>query len=736
MPTAFSFVHRGIVASTLFTLLVCGAAVSRATEVEDERPTIQIGWTKTAPTIDGHFSPDEWADAAHIDGLTQATPDQGETATQRTEVWVMTDEDHLYVAARMWDTNPEEIVGYAMARDANLRSDDRFGFTLDPFLDRQDGYFFQINSNGSRRDFIFEGGGFEPSWDGRWYGRASVDDEGWIIEIALPYSTINFNPGADVWGFNVARGIRRRNEIDRWADAVRNRFLFSMGRAGNLTGMKGVKQGAGLQVVPSATLRRVDDTNQVARDDEKRHYTRLDPSLDIFYKATPSVTTAITVNTDFGESEVDERQVNLSRFGLRFPEKRDFFLQDTLIFEFANLTGNGQPFFSRRIGLGEDGEPEGILAGGKITGRIGRFKIGVLDVVLDDHDRVDQQNVLVARAAANFGESALGVILTHGDPSAMSNNTVIGGDYNYRNTDFLGGQSLYARAWIQGSFSDPDSGPGADAEAIDGSGLAYGLRIEYPNDTTSWRFSAEILEDEFNPALGFANRVGIRDYRGEYRRRWRPQSSRIQTVDTKVEGRLVTGFSPEVQTGHFQWTLLEIASPIQDAIRLGYSHRYEFVQTPFENLDVPVGRFHFDEALLQFKFSKNRWIGGEVFVGAGSFFDGTRTRARADLSFRFSKFLQTSLVYSINDIRLPGGDDLIHLLSTRFSVLFTPDISWITLVQFDNVSDSIGINSRLRWIIEDGREVFLVLNQGLDTSHGIEAGRTAPLIKLQWTFRF
>jgi hypothetical protein len=722
-------------------ILLFGPAPALAEDVTNddgsERPTINIGWTQNAPTIDGHFSPGEWSDAAHVDGLTQASPDPGAAPTQRTEVWIMTDKDHLYVAARLWDTNPEEIVRHAMSRDADIRKDDRFGFTLDPFLDRQNGYFFQVNANGSRRDFLFGGGGLEPSWDGRWYARASVDEKGWIVEFAIPYATINFDPDANVWGFNMARGIRRRSEIDRWADPVLERFLTSMGRAGNLVGMQGVSQGLGLRIVPSATLRRVDDSNQIMGDDGERHFTRADPSLDAFYKVTPSVTTALTVNTDFGESEVDARQVNLTRFSLRFPEKRDFFLQDTLIFNFANLNRkNGQPFFSRNIGLRDDGEPEGITAGGKITGRVGRFKFGILDVVLDKHDQVDVENVLVARGAMNLGESTLGVILTNGDPSAMATNTLIGVDYNYRNTAFMNGQSLNASVWVQNSFSNPDRAFEDDDSAINGSGMSYGVKVEFPNDTYKWLVSAEVLDSDFNPALGFVNRVGIRDYNAEFRRRWRPKSLILLTADTQITGQLVTGTSSEIKSGLVSWTLADLANSVGDAVRFRYVHRFEFVETEFPNLNISNGRYHFDEGEIRFTLSKNRRIGGEVVVGAGTHFNGSLTRARANLIFRFSKFVQTGVVYSVNDFRLPGGNELFHVLGVTMSLLFTPDISWVTLVQFDNNTDSIDINSRLRWIIEDGREIFLILNQGLDTSDGLRAERTAPLVKLQWTFRF
>ena len=730
-------IRRLLFGLAIMPCLFTGVAIEvSASEEAPYRPSVDIGWTSRPPEIDGHLGSDEWSDAAHIDGLTQATPDEGEVATQRTEIWLMTDGDNLYVAARLWDTNPEEMVAYANRRDADTGRDDRFGFTIDPFFDRQNGYFFQVNPNGARRDALLEGGSFESNWDGRWYAKTSIDDEGWIVEIALPFDSINFDPTADVWGLNMARGIRRRNEIDRWSDPVLERFLTAMGRAGNLVGMKGARQGLGLQIVPAGTLRRVDDSNKLDDEDSERHYTRADPSLDVFYKIIPSVTTAITVNTDFGESEVDARQVNLSRFALFFPEKRDFFLQDALIFQFADLVDNGRPFFSRRIGLSPDGESEGITAGGKVTGRVGPVKIGLLNVVLDEHDRVDQQNVLVARPAMNFGESTLGAILTHGDPTGLGDNTLVGADFNYRNSDFLDNKSFNANIWVQNTFSDPDTGPNVDDDAINGSGLAYGGRIQYPNDRINWKISARTFDDEFNPALGFVNRTDIRDYAGEFRRRWRPLESFFQTVDSKVEGRLVTGFSSTVESGNFTWTPLDLATPVGDAIRFQYLHRYENVETAFENIAVPVGRFHFDEGEMRITASRNRWIGGEFLVGYGTFFDGTRTRARTDVTLRFSKFVQLGVIYGIDDVRLPDGDDLIHLLSTQLSLLFTPDISWITLVQFDNVSDSIGINSRFRWIIEDGREFFVVLNQGFDTSDGLEAGRTEPLVKFQWTFRF
>ena len=717
--------------------LAFGAAAASAAE-EPERPSIQIGWTQTAPVIDGRIDPGEWQDAAHVDGLTQALPDEGQPATERTEVWIMTDEDHLYVAARLWDSDPSQIVRNAMARDALTSGDDRFGFTIDPFLDRQNGYFFQVNSNSVRRDALLEGGNSETSWDGRWYAKATIDGEGWTVEFAIPYQSINFDPDTDVWGFNMARGIRRRDEIDRWADPVRERFLIAMGRAGNLVGMTGIRQGLGIQAIPSLTLRRVDDTNRTSDDPagDERHYSRIDPSFDAFYKATPSVTASVTTKTDFGETEVDDRQVNLGRFELFFPERRDFFLQDALIFDFGDLAENGRPFFSRNIGLDAEGEPVSILGGGKVSGRVGNVKFGVLDVVIDEKRRSDQQNLFVGRVAANFGESTLGGIVTHGEPDGDGNNTVAGLDLIYRNTNFRGGKTFRGVAWGQISHNDPHRTPAEDPP-ISGLGHAYGGRLSYPNDKHNWELLANVFDDDFDPALGFANRVGVREFRGNYRRRWRPANSVFQTIDSRIEGAVITEQGRQVETASFAWRPIEVQNYVNDGFRIEYEHLYDVVtvENPL-SFDVPAGRYHFDEGRIRFTTSENRAVTGTFVAGYGTFYDGTRARLSSDMTVRFTRHVQAGLIYGFDNLRLPGGDENIHLIRGRLSFFFNADISWVTLVQYDSVTDQIGVNSRFRWIIEDGREVFLVLNQGFDSRDDVRATRTAPLAKVQWTFWF
>jgi hypothetical protein len=488
--------------------------------------------------------------------------------------------------------------------------------------------------------------------------------------------------------------------------------------------MSGIRQGLGLEIIPTFAVRRVDDR------EEDRHYTRLEPSGDLFYKILPSLTAAITVNTDFGETEVDAREINLTRFALFYPEKRDFFLQDALIFDFANLTGNGEPFFSRRIGLTPDGASFPLVAGAKITGRItDRYKMGLLNVQADSYDAVAQQNLTVARGAVNLsGQSTLGVLVTHGNPAGGPNNTLAGMDFVYKSSDFLDGLSLVGSAWLQKSFT----------EGLHGQDIAYGGTIEYPNDTVNWSFNFMELGENFNPALGFVNRPDIREYGGHWRYRTR-RSGLLRTIDSQVGGTLVTDTENVLQTIEVRLSPLRLASYRQDVFEPIYRHYYERLDEPFEihpGVTLPVGKYHFDEAGLRLETGRSRDFRFRVLVGGGRFYNGWRATVIPLVTWRPSHHWLFEASYQYNDIALKEGDFHTHLARLQVNLQFTPNLSWVTLAQWDNQSNDLGINSRLRWIIEDGREIFLVFNQDLDTEDGVRVARTEPVLKIFWSTRF
>jgi hypothetical protein len=443
-------------------------------------------------------------------------------------------------------------------------------------------------------------------------------------------------------------------------------------------------------------------------------------------------------NTDFGETETDLRQVNLTRFILFFPEKRDFFLEDALIFNFGDLVENARPFFSRRVGLNADGESVDILGAGKVTGRVGPLKIGVLHAEMDGQKGVTDQSLTVVRPALNiFGESTLGAIVTNGDPEGESDNTLVGLDFLYRNSEFFDRRVLQGGAWIQRSFSrnaSPDVNDGDDE-------FAFGASLSYPNDIWNWEVGFEEIQENYNPALGFKSRVGIRRYdaRFRHRNRW---PGRLRTWDRQVDAKLVMNRRETVETGRLELAPVELMSDVGDSIRFAYIHEYERPFDDFEvdgGLTIEEGRYHFDAGQVTLSAAALRPLSATLLGAFGTFFDGYQTRIETSVAWRPSRHWLVAPEYIFRDLHMPSGKQEIHLARLRVNVQFTADISWVSLVQWDDVTNNIGINTRFRWIIEDGREIFIVLNQDLDTSDdigGIERGRTEPLIKIEWAFRF
>ncbi len=713
-----------------------------------EPPRIRATVVSEAPIIDGYLDDRVWQQAFAVEDFTQVEPIPGAEPSERTLIYVARDEKNLYFGIRCYDRDPSSIVAKRMQRDASIFYDDRVEIVLDTFHDHRNGYLFAINPVGGRQDAIFEGEIFMQEWDGIWYAEARLDEQGWVAEIAIPFQTLSYDPGTDTWGINMLRGIRRNDERIHWADPTLDRAFFKMSHAGVLEGMRGISQGLGLDIKPYFSLGYEDDPS-IDRSKEI-----VEPGGDIAFKLTPSLTATATVNTDFAETEIDEAQSTVTRFALFFPEKRDFFLQDAGIFEFADLQheiispdgdtdANGRPFFSRKIGLSATGEEVDILAGGKLTGRIGPLNIGLLDVQLDEHDDVNSQNLAVGRVAVNlFGESKLGAIVTNGDPNSNENNTLVGTDFNYRNSHFLGNRVLEGRLWYQHSFS----------QGVDDEEMAYGATLSYPNDRVNWFVNYREIEENFNPALGFVNRRGFRRYEGQFRYRIRPGGV-LRTIDNTVEGKVFTDSSNDVQTWRVRVFPFTLTNNVGDFIQFAYAHDYDAPRVPFpikDNIFIPSGRYNFDQGAISLRSSRNRPFRANFTVAGGSFYSGETLHIVPGLEWRPSKHLFFSGDYNLTQLwvdalRLKSDGTfsakkseyvLRHLVRVRVDISFTPNLSWNTFVQWDDSSDSMAINSRLRWIVQDGRELFLVFTQFLETEDGIERGLTQPLAKIGWTFRY
>ncbi|MFT5695996.1 MAG: hypothetical protein ACI9QQ_001975 [Myxococcota bacterium] len=738
--------------SQLFALIAMAAVIggalpsdaSAASPEATTRPMVTAVQTERPPTIDGRLDEAAWQTAGVIENLQQKVPVAYGAASQQTKVRILFDADFIYIGIEANESDANKIFASTMVRDASLSSDDRVTISLDTYADQRNGFHFEVNPLGSKRDGLIENGSESYEWDGIWYADARINANGYVVEIAIPFQTLSIARDAISWGLEIARYTKRNGEEDRWASPTPEIGAFNMKGAGRLNGLVGVQQGIGLDVVPKLAFRHRNDGQsgkQGKNDKEDKKDTDIEPGVDAFYRITPSLTGALTVNTDFGEAEVDTRQINLTRFNLFFPEKRQFFLQDGGIFDFGGLQRNPLPFFSRRIGLSDTGDEVPIIAGTKVTGRIGPINVGLIDVVTDKYNRtptesnpttrVGVRNLAVARLSANIlDESTAGVIVTSGDPNSKDDNLLLGADVNYRNSQFMNtGRTLIARGWVQHS----------ESEGVSSEQLAWGVRLAYPNDRVNWYLIAEEVQRNFRPALGFTSRRGIRNYYAGYRFRQRPEGV-LRTIDHGLFGSLVTTTEDAFQSAEVALEPFTMTNGAGDSLVLTYARVFEDLSNDFPiraDVVIPRGSYSWNRYTIDLSSNSGRPVSAGIIVRAGGFWNGHRLDLEPSIAWRPSRYLVMTAAYIRNDASLSEGDFVVHLVRIKADIQFNPKISWNTFVQYDNDSDSIGINTRLRWILSPGREFFAVINQGLVIQDGeLNRGITEPRAKIGWTFRF
>jgi hypothetical protein len=694
--------------------------------VVDDAKSLCLRRGDEPPVIDGLLDDAVWAEAIHIDDFHQFQPVDHGTPSEKSEFFLYYDEDYFYVGARLYDSNPDAIGARQLVQGRTLMFDDAIEFLLDPFDTRRTGYWFQLNPNGIRRDGLYESPTvINRDWDGIWQGEARIDESGWTAEIAIPFKTLSFSPDISKWGFTAARTISRKKEEIAWSSFDR---AINPGSAGYLDCIEDIRQGRGLDAVPSVAVKQSKEFAAGVSHIE------LEPSLDVYYKLTSSLSAALTLNTDFSATEVDDLQVNLTRFSLFFPEKRQFFNQDVDIFSFGGLEENGRPFFSRRIGLSDAGEPVDIIAGAKLTGRIGRWNVGVLDVLQDEFEDVDQSNIFVGRAAANIlEESSVGLIVTNGNPTANLDNTLVGADFRYRNTSLIPGKTIQGALWYQLS----------DTEGVTTGQNAYGWRVEYPN-SEQWfgELQQWVIEENFNPAVGFVNRSGIEGEKAELGYTFTPNGRWLRNIGFKSIFENIENSDGELETREIILKPLVVETQFGDTVELRFKRLREVLVDDFDihpGVIIGIGDYEFDRVQLVLVTALERRFALNLDLDIGDFYDGDRNSAIAAVDWRSGKHLYMQLGYEFNDVDLPQGSFITRLYRMRMDIAFNSRWSWLNVLQYDNVSDSAGFNSRLRYNPQAGQDVFLVVNRQFDVdpfSKSVSSSASEIVLKLNYTFRF
>ena len=691
--------------------------------------------------LDGKLDDPAWRSAALLTDLHEVDPDEYQPPSKQTRIHIGYDDHALYIAARLFEDRAEDINAFIMKQGAPL-DDDRFAVMLDPFNGGRGGYIFELNAFGVRDDGLFQNITDQNwDWSGIWQGHARIDEQGWTAEMRIPFKTLSFDPVNDTWGINFARYATRRQETMGWMSRNRSQDPSSFGHA---EGFEGLSQGFGLDVVPGLALGQRRDFLPKDRAEE------FDPSLDVFYRLSPSVTAAATVNTDFSGTAVDEVQVSLSRFGLFFPERRDFFLRDVDIFEFGRIGGvdpfddpstfnradreNGRPFFSRKVGLSETGEAVGIDYGGKLTGRIGRWDFGMLHVRQDDFGAVQRSDLFVGRAAAKvLRESSVGIILTNGNPVANLDNTLAGVDFRYLNTRLTKSRTLKGAAWYQQS----------ETEGLVGKDAAYGVSLDMAS-TEFWRgaIGYRVLQENFNPALGFVDRVGVRNLSLELGYRHRPNNHFLRSIYAGADVQRFERIGGGVQSQSIVLRLLELENHAGDALGLSATWSEESVLAPFaihKDIWVPAGSYHNDDIGLYLGSGTQRRLSGAFGLYSGRFYGGELLAWELSSNWRPTPRYVFALEAEVNHVDLPQGNFITRLFRFRGDIAFSSTWSWENFAQYDNISNTLGWNSTLRWLPEAGREWVLVWNyaaEDFDEDRRFNAAAADFTFKISHTFRF
>ena len=694
-----------------------------------------------APVIDGILDDDAWAFGTVIQDLHEIEPNEFDPPSEKSIITVVYTRDALYLAGRFFDREPEKVSAMALRQGDYSPGDDSFTVIIDPFNNGRSGYAFDVTPNGVRNQAVYANVTNENwQWRGIWDAAAQRDDKGWTAEIEIPFKTLSFNPNNQTWGLNVSRYIGRKGEQIGWVSINRSQ---NPAASGKLTGIRNIEQGIGLDVVPGIRSGQAKDYQL----DESTTFT--EPSLDVYYKLTPALTAALTINTDFSGTGVDARQVNLTRFGLFFPEQRSFFLQDTDIFEFGRISGgdddefttiskveleSGRPFFSRRIGLGAGGETLDINIGGKLTGRPGRWDVGILAVQQGDADLGNASDLFVARLAANvLEESSVGMILTHGDPISNLDNSLAGVDFRYLNTRLANSRSLEAAIWYQQS----------DTEGVDRDQAAYGFSLRAPNSSGfKGALGFKELQENFNPALGFVNRSGIRDLTLEGGYTLYTRSPAIRKIFSGVDFERIETIAGELQSQYVTLRAIEIERDSGDFGGIHYIMTDENLVEPFEisaGVIIPVGEYSFNTLCGGFGTANYRKLKIENFYCKGDFYDGIQRSAHGVVSWRPNKHFHLTAMVDVFDTELPYGAFFTRLMSLRADFAFTNAFYWENFLQYDNDSDSLGFNSILRFQPSAGREVVLIINhEYVDLGQNRSFTKVYGDInfKVSYTFRF
>ncbi|MDP3718759.1 MAG: DUF5916 domain-containing protein [Acidobacteriota bacterium] len=702
-------------------VVLLALAVPAAALAQSSAPTVRAHRVAEPIRIDGKLDEAVYASTPAISNFVQQEPDEFKPATEKTEAWIFFDDDHVYVSARNWESAPERRVANEMRRDtAQLRQNDTFAVLFDTFHDKRNGYIFYANAIGGLSDSqVTDEGPPNTDWNTVWDVRTSTFDGGWTIEMAIPFKSLRYQPGTDqTWGINLRRVVRWKNEWSYLAQVPRAlttfRGILKVSSAATLEGLQVPSGGRNLEVKPYV-LGNLATDNTVNPPTSNETTGRI--GGDLKYGVTQNITADLTINTDFSQVEVDEQQVNLTRFNLFFPEKRDFFLEGLGTFAFAGRASAGQAagtgdtpylFFSRRIGL-DLSRVVPLRVGARVSGKAGKFTFGAINVQTGEHDKagIDSANFTVLRAKRDvLRRSSIGGMFTHrtATPGRAGSNDGYGVDAAlsfYQNVRF----DAYLAA--------------TQTKARTGNNLSYRGYFDYNADKFGVQLEHLAVEPNFLPEIGFVRRTDMRRNFGQLRYSARPVGlGRVRRMTTQASLNYTTNTQNRLDTrdgiGRFE---TEFTS--SDVASLTYTDNFERLVRPFvisPGVILPVGTYNFHTTRLGYTAGQQRRGSGELVYEFGPFYNGDRQTIAVN-SGRLQVTPQVSLEpsFSINWVDLVQGSFTAKVVRTRATYTITPRMFVSGILQYNSAGTSFGSNVRFRWEYRPGSELFVVYTDDFDT---------------------
>jgi hypothetical protein len=703
-----------------FAVLSAGDFLRAQTSRPDTIRALKI---ETGIKLDGVLDEPGWAKAQHISNFTQRELDEGSAATERTEVAVLYTPTDLYLGIWCYDSDPSRIVAQKMKWDFDYSTEDNFEIVLDTYADRRNAYFFAVNPNGSQADSLIMDNGREVNsdWNGVWHVSTVRTDAGWFAEIQIPFSTLKFSPAAEqTWKVNFERNILRKREQDLWQGWSRDASLRQISRAGSLVGLRGL---AGLNVFefrPYALGGAEKDRGMTGK-------TTGDLGLDFSYLVNPTVKMDFTVHPDFAQVESDTLIVNLTRFSISYPEKRQFFLEAQNFFDFP--LGRARAFYSRRIGI-SDGEQTPILGGARFLGKMGGSTLGVMSLETARTDASPATNFSLVRWKQDVGEESSVGVLAIGEIQPGRFNGTGGVDALYSTSKLFGDKILQVGGALAATYT---------SDRAEKAGSAHRLFLSYPNDIVQFDASWERVGQDFNPEAGFLSRPSYQVFSTEFslnpRPKFMPWVQQMEFKPLELDYYL-DGVTREMQSVYMEFRPLGLQTKSGEAFEFNIQRNAENLTEDFEIREghvIPAGRYWSNRGEIQFETFEGRPVVAAGGVNWGRFYDGTSTEWEAQAAWKPNRFASLSVSYQRGDIRLPADGFTIDEVGARLNFSLTPKLFGFVYAQWNNDDNEIRFNFRVTWIPKPGAALYFVLNEFGDTlTSRWRLNTTVAMVKFVW----